>query len=277
MPAHSNAVSVLRLLTAERPELSVTDVSRLLGMPKSSASQLLKSMREEGLLPHVGAPPRYRVGHVFFQISWLYGCNSALVDLADRKVVETCRATRHGADVLVLRIFLSPEPLRVVTPVDIRLPAFAKSTDARCAHASTTTRTGRYFPSRSFRRQPMRCRTCATSCNGSTRSAASAGARRWMRASRASAPWHRALCDRTGQRRGRPGVPGLARRGARELAALASQRAEDAGADPATIELIEAEDRPIAYPPGNALRVRVKVVGDISRQRSVDDARDLRS
>ena len=43
--------------------------------------------------------------------------------------------------------------------------------------------------------------------------------------------------------------------------ALASQRAEDAGADPATIELIEAEDSPIAYPPGNALRVRVKVVG----------------
>jgi len=59
--------------------------------------------------------------------------------------------------------------------------------------------------------------------------------------------------------------------------ALASQRAEDAGADPATIELIEAKDIPIAYPPGNALRVRVKVVGDIWRQRSVDDARDLRS
>jgi hypothetical protein len=59
--------------------------------------------------------------------------------------------------------------------------------------------------------------------------------------------------------------------------ALASQRAEDAGADPATIALIEAEDSPIAYPPGNALRVQVKAVGDISRQRSVDDARDLRS
>src|SRR5262249_5887355 len=58
---------------------------------------------------------------------------------------------------------------------------------------------------------------------------------------------------------------------------LASQRAEDAGADPATIELIEAEDIPIAYLPGNALRVRVKVVGDILRQRSVDDACDLRS
>ena len=44
--------------------------------------------------------------------------------------------------------------------------------------------------------------------------------------------------------------------------ALASQRAEDAAADPATIELIEAGDIPIAYPHGNALRVRVKIVGD---------------
>jgi len=217
MPSLSHAVSVLHLLTTERPELSVTDVSGLLGMLKSSASRLLKSMREEGLLPHVGATPRYRVGHVFFQISWLYSCNSTLVDLADREVVEICRATRHGADVLVLRIFLGPEPLRVVTPLDSRLPAFAKSSDARCAHASTTTRSGRYFPSRSFRRQPMRRRTCVTSCNGSTRSAAAAGAIPWVRASRASAPWHRALCHRTGQRRGRSGVPGLvAPRGARE-------------------------------------------------------------
>ncbi|WP_298472431.1 hypothetical protein [Phreatobacter sp.] len=35
------------------------------------------------------------------------------------------------------------------------------------------------------------------------------------------------------------------------------------GADRATIETIDVEDMPIAYLPGNALRVRARVVGAI--------------
>ena len=44
---------------------------------------------------------------------------------------------------------------------------------------------------------------------------------------------------------------------------LADRRAVEAGAAPASLTMVEAEDIPIAYLPGNALRVRVKVVGDI--------------
>jgi len=40
-------------------------------------------------------------------------------------------------------------------------------------------------------------------------------------------------------------------------------RAVAAGADPATIELVDAEDVPLAYLPGSATRVRVKVVGEL--------------
>ncbi|HEX2886948.1 hydantoinase/oxoprolinase family protein, partial [Vineibacter terrae] len=59
--------------------------------------------------------------------------------------------------------------------------------------------------------------------------------------------------------------------------ALADERAVEAGADASTLSLVEAEDIPIAYLPGNALRVRVKVVGDInSRQGSTPNARDVR-
>jgi N-methylhydantoinase A/oxoprolinase/acetone carboxylase beta subunit len=43
----------------------------------------------------------------------------------------------------------------------------------------------------------------------------------------------------------------------------ATARAVSAGADPATIALVEAEDVPLAYLPGSATRVRVKVVGDL--------------
>ncbi|MDQ4061834.1 MAG: hydantoinase/oxoprolinase family protein, partial [Pseudomonadota bacterium] len=44
---------------------------------------------------------------------------------------------------------------------------------------------------------------------------------------------------------------------------LASERAMAAGADPATLTVIDTEDIPIAYLPGNARRVRVRCVGDV--------------
>lgn len=49
-----------------------------------------------------------------------------------------------------------------------------------------------------------------------------------------------------------------------EATAVARARAVEAGADAATLEVVEAEDLPLAYLPGDALRVRVRVVGDAS-------------
>ncbi|HVC53193.1 MAG TPA: hydantoinase/oxoprolinase family protein [Stellaceae bacterium] len=46
--------------------------------------------------------------------------------------------------------------------------------------------------------------------------------------------------------------------------AQAVARATAAGADPATIATIEIEDMPLAYLPGNALRVRVRVAGEMA-------------
>ncbi|MGC4191053.1 MAG: hydantoinase/oxoprolinase family protein [Thermomicrobiales bacterium] len=46
--------------------------------------------------------------------------------------------------------------------------------------------------------------------------------------------------------------------------AEASERAVAAGADPATIQIVDVEDVPLAYLPGNATRIRVKAVGDLS-------------
>jgi N-methylhydantoinase A/oxoprolinase/acetone carboxylase beta subunit len=45
---------------------------------------------------------------------------------------------------------------------------------------------------------------------------------------------------------------------------LATDDAVRAGADPRTISTVEVEDLPIAYLPGNSLRVRVRVVGDVA-------------
>ena len=48
-----------------------------------------------------------------------------------------------------------------------------------------------------------------------------------------------------------------------EATSVARQRAVGNGADPATLEVVEVEDLPLAYLPGDSLRVRVRVVGNV--------------
>jgi N-methylhydantoinase A/oxoprolinase/acetone carboxylase beta subunit len=46
--------------------------------------------------------------------------------------------------------------------------------------------------------------------------------------------------------------------------AEATAKAIDAGADPDTVQIVDVEDVPLAYLPGNATRIRVKAVGDLA-------------
>lgn len=129
----SSVCAILRLFNAERLEISVTNVSSLLGMPKSSASRLLKSMLNEGLVSRMENSPRYKVGNLLFEISRLYRLNSSLIDVADGALKSICAETGHtgyisvldGADVLVIRMHQGTHALRVFTPLGQRAPAFA--------------------------------------------------------------------------------------------------------------------------------------------------------
>lgn len=62
-----------------------------------------------------------------------------------------------------------------------------------------------------------------------------------------------------------------------EACRLAEARAIEAGAEPRTLSLVEIEDLPLAYLPGNALRVRARVVGDIGSGRLRPDRPDARA
>jgi N-methylhydantoinase A/oxoprolinase/acetone carboxylase beta subunit len=50
-----------------------------------------------------------------------------------------------------------------------------------------------------------------------------------------------------------------------DCSAAAVRRAEAAGADPATIEVVEIDEVPLTYVPSNATLVRVKAVGNLAR------------
>jgi N-methylhydantoinase A/oxoprolinase/acetone carboxylase beta subunit len=61
---------------------------------------------------------------------------------------------------------------------------------------------------------------------------------------------------------------GIGREAAMQAAIrMAEERAVESGAEAATLKLVEVEDLPIAYLPGDARRVRARVVGDINATR----------
>jgi DNA-binding IclR family transcriptional regulator len=128
-----NAAAILRLFTPHRLEVSVTEISRILGVPKSSASRLLKAMMREGLLARHENSPRYKVGNLLFEVAQLYRLNSSLIEQADDVLKTICRETGHtgyisildGTDVLVIRMHQGSHPLRVFTPLGQRAAACA--------------------------------------------------------------------------------------------------------------------------------------------------------
>jgi len=54
-----------------------------------------------------------------------------------------------------------------------------------------------------------------------------------------------------------------------EARRIAEQRAVSGGANSATLQVVEVEDLPLAYLPGNSIRVRVRVVGDIADRKGL--------
>jgi N-methylhydantoinase A/oxoprolinase/acetone carboxylase beta subunit len=53
-----------------------------------------------------------------------------------------------------------------------------------------------------------------------------------------------------------------------EARRVAEERAIAGGAEAVTLQVVEVEDLPLAYLPGNSLRVRVRVVGDVAERRA---------
>jgi hypothetical protein len=57
-----------------------------------------------------------------------------------------------------------------------------------------------------------------------------------------------------------------------EARAEAVDKAVAAGAEPGSVEIVDVEEVPLAYVPGNAVRVRVKAVGELRLEEERDVA-----
>jgi DNA-binding IclR family transcriptional regulator len=131
-----NSTAVLKLLTQLRKAVTVSDVVQHLGLPKSSASRLLKQMAEQGLLDRDSETLAYRPALMLLELAHMVRASTTLLEMTDKALTALCAQTGHtgyismldGDDVLVLRVHPGTHALRVVTYPGHRSPAWATST-----------------------------------------------------------------------------------------------------------------------------------------------------
>ncbi len=136
MTTLTSAAEVLRRLGADRPHVTVTSVSELLGVPKSTASRLLRAMLEAGFLETVGASKKYRPALLLYEAGRLYRDSSTLIDRAAAVVARVGQQTGHtgyvskreGRDIVAVTDHPGTNALRVASSIGRRLEAFASAT-----------------------------------------------------------------------------------------------------------------------------------------------------
>lgn len=127
---------VLRLMSRLQRGVTMSDVVEHLGLPKSTASRMLKQLGEYGFLDRDPQTLAYHPGLLLLEVAHLVHRNSSLSDHVEAALRELCQVTGHtgylsvldGRDVLVLRVVPGAHALRVMTHPGSRSPAWATST-----------------------------------------------------------------------------------------------------------------------------------------------------
>lgn len=110
------ALSILSLFTQERPALNVTDVSRLLDVPKSTAHNLLRTLQRFNFVSQDSVSKHYRLGRKLYELGTLYSRGNDLLTHAlphllglREKTQETVKlGVLTNTEVLVVRALESP-------------------------------------------------------------------------------------------------------------------------------------------------------------------------
>jgi IclR family transcriptional regulator, KDG regulon repressor len=129
--AVERALTILRLFTPQCPELDLAEVSRRVGLPKSTCHRLIQTLVHSGFIVEGDGYGRYRLGLAAAQLG---DAATALLRPSEAvrahmrelnaKFQETIGLTRlHGSKVLVLDRVESPLPFRMDYGIGALLPA----------------------------------------------------------------------------------------------------------------------------------------------------------
>jgi len=124
------ALEILCQFTTSTPALSVSDLSRRLGMPKSTTHNLLKTLETLDFLKQDGATRRYRLGPRVYELGLRFSGSTHLVDTAmpylKRLAEKTSETVKFGLlscdEVLIVAAVESPFQLHTRGDVGLRAP-----------------------------------------------------------------------------------------------------------------------------------------------------------
>jgi DNA-binding IclR family transcriptional regulator len=127
-PVH-NAVRILEALGRE-PDLGVTRISRLLGLPKSSVHDILATLHDNGLVEKDRDRNSYSLGLKLFELGNMARSNLELRRIAtpilralNGEIDETVHLTiLDGWEVLYVECFESAKRLRTYSVIGVRAP-----------------------------------------------------------------------------------------------------------------------------------------------------------
>lgn len=115
----AKALEILGLFAAETPSLTVTDLNRRMGIPKSTAHNLLRTLQSFDFVNQDPGDRRFRLGPRVFELGRLYLHGTHLVEavlphlrsLADQTKETLKLAVLSRGDVLILTAIESPYQL----------------------------------------------------------------------------------------------------------------------------------------------------------------------
>lgn len=129
------ALDVLEALRDAQRPLSLQEISRHLGIVKSSGFRLLRTLEQRGYVERVDGDGRYHLGLEFMTFVRGPAAHRPLLDLARphmqrllQRFGETVNlGVLQGADVLYLEMLESPHPFRMTARVGSRAPVHASA------------------------------------------------------------------------------------------------------------------------------------------------------
>lgn len=128
----ARVIEILDLISNSSSGLTLTEISSKINAPKSSIHPILKTLSDSNFLKYDTNSFSYRIGYKAFEIgnSFLANFNiMAEVKNSMINIVNICSETCHFAvlidgDVLYLQKIDSPEPIRMMSTLGKRIPAY---------------------------------------------------------------------------------------------------------------------------------------------------------
>ncbi len=126
------AIALLKCFTAEEHELGVSEVSRKLGVAKSTVHRLARTLMADGMLEQNVENEKYRLGIALFGLGALVRRRMNLSGEARQDLFALRNATGEtvqlaildGADIMFVYNLESTQAIRVNSDIGVRKPAF---------------------------------------------------------------------------------------------------------------------------------------------------------